>query len=125
MRLEEKYNSYFVSFYRANSKLVLNPSLLYSRQGKSTEFLFGSGINYRMNNNTSLISQLFYRWNDAVIPAFGINYNSFTLVVNYDINHSDLNVASNYKGGFEFSLTYVWNKKQVIAKTKYCPKYTF
>ena len=76
-----------------------------------------------LNNYTFFISQLFYRWDDAIIPAFGINYNSITAIVSYDINHSDLTAASNYKGGFEFSLTYVWNKKKQIEKTKYCPKY--
>ena len=123
VRLEEKYNSYLISSYRINNRLVLYPSLLYSRQGKSAELLFGSGINYMLNNNTTLNSQLFYRWDDAIIPAFGINYNSITAIVSYDINHSDLTAASNYKGGFEFSLTYVWNKKKQIEKTKYCPKY--
>ena len=123
VRLEEKYNSYLLSSYTINNRLVLNPSFLYSRQGKSAELLFSSGINYMLNNNTSFISQLFYRWDDAIIPAFGINYNSITAVVSYDINHSDLTAASNYKGGFEFSLTYVWNKKKRIEKTKYCPKY--
>ena len=123
VRLEEKYNSYLLSSYRINNRLVLNPCLLYSRQGKSAELLFSSGINYMLNNNTSFISQLFYRWDDAIIPAFGISYNSITAIVSYDINHSDLTAASNYKGGFEFSLTYGWNKKKQIEKTKYCPKY--
>ena len=44
----------------------------------------------------------------------------------YDINISDLIPASNYKGGFEFSIIYVWKKikhkksKQIEEK---CPKY--
>ena len=123
VRLEEKYNTYFLSFYRLNSTIILNPSLLYSRQGKSAELLVGSGVRYYLQNNTSLITQLFYRWNDAVIPAFGINYNSISAVVSYDVNTSDLIAASDYKGGFEFSIIYVWNKKKRIEKTKYCPRY--
>ena len=123
VRLEEKHNIYFLSFYRLNSTVILNPSLLYSRQGKSSEFLFGSGFRYNLENKTILITRLFYRWNDAIIPAFGINYNNITAVVSYDVNTSDLTAASDYKGGFEFSLIYVWDKKKIVEKTKYCPKY--
>ena len=101
----------------------MNSSLLYSRQGKSAELLVGSGFRYNLQNNTNLITQLFYRWNDAVIPAFGINYNSISAVVSYDVNTSDLIAASDYKGGFEFSIIYVWNKKKRVEKTKYCPRY--
>ena len=123
VRLEEKYNTYFLSFYRLNSTIILNPSLLYSRQGKSAELLVGSGFRYNLQNNTNLITQLFYRWNDAVIPAFGINYNSISAVVSDDVNTSDLIAASDYKGGFEFSIIYIWNKKKRVEKTKYCPRY--
>ena len=123
VRLKEKYNSYLLTFYRLNNTIILNPSLLYSRQGKSAELLVGSGLRYNLQNNTNLITQLFYRWNDAVIPAFGINYNSISAVVSYDVNTSDLIAASDYKGGFEFSIIYVWNKKKRVEKTKYCPRY--
>ncbi len=121
--LEEKHNIYFLSFYRLNSTLIFNPALLYTRQGKSAELLAGSGVRYRLKKNTNLIARLFYRWNDAVIPAFGVNYNSVTAVMSYDLNTSDLIAASDYKGGFEFSLIYIWNKKKRVEKTKFCPKY--
>ena len=121
--MEEKYNTYFLSFYRLNSSIILNPALFYSRQGKSAEFLVGSGVRYALQDNTNLIAQLFYRWNDAVIPAFGINYNSITAVVSYDVNTSDLIAASHYQGGVEVSIIYVWNKKKRVEKTEYCPRY--
>ncbi len=124
VQLEEKYNTYFLSFYRLNSSVILNPSLIYSRQGKSAELVVGSVLRYNLQTNINLISQLFYRLNDAIIPAFGINYNSITAVVSYDVNTSDLIAASDYKGGFEFSIVYVWNKKKKsVEKTKYCPRY--
>lgn len=123
VRLEEKYNIYILSFYRLNNTIILNPSLLYSSQGKSRELLVGSGFRYNLQNKINLITQLFYRWDDAVIPAFGINYNSITAVVSYDVNTSDLIAASDYKGGFEFSIIYIWNKKKTVEETKYCPRY--
>ena len=123
VKLEEKYNTYFLSFYRLNSAIILNPALLYSWQGKSAELLVGSGIRYYLQNNTALITQLFYRWDDAIIPAFGISYNNITAVASYDVNTSDLIAASDYKGGFEFSIIYVWDKKKRVEIIKYCPRY--
>ncbi|MBC8266796.1 MAG: PorP/SprF family type IX secretion system membrane protein [Flavobacteriales bacterium] len=126
VRLEEKYNTYFLSFYQLSNTIILNPSLLYSRQGKSAEFVIGSVLRYNLQPNINLISQVFYRWNDAVIPAFGINYSSIRAVVSYDINTSDLVTASNNKGGFEFAIIYIWNKKKRKGKEKikhYCPRY--
>ena len=73
-----------------------------------------------------LISQIFYRWDDAIIPAFGLNYNNIRAVISYDINISDLVAASNKKGGFEVSIMYIWNKKKRKVKEeikKYCPRY--
>ena len=127
VRLEEKYNIYFLSFYRLNNTIILNPSLLYSRQGKSSEFVLGTTIRQELSSiNMELISQIFYRWDDAIIPAFGLNYNSIIAVISYDINTSDLVAASQNKGGFEFSIIYIWNKKKRKQRgeiKKYCPKY--
>ncbi len=127
LQLEEKYNSYFQSFYRINNTIIFNPALLYSRQGKSSELLFGTAIRHEIAPlNMELISQIFYRWDDAIIPAFGLNYNSIRVVVSYDINTSDLVAASNNKGGFEFVIIYIWNKKKRMQKgeiKKYCPRY--
>ena len=127
VQLDVKYNSYFQSFYRINNTSILNPSLLYSRQGKSSELLFGTVIRREISVfSMELISQVFYRWNDAIIPAFGLNYSSIRAVVSYDINTSDLVAASKNKGGFEFSIMYIWNKKKRKQKgeiKKYCPRY--
>jgi|TARA_B110001454_G_C12676939_1_gene416263 type IX secretion system PorP/SprF family membrane protein len=127
VRLKEKYNSYLLTFYRLNNTIIFNPALLYSRQGKSSELLFGTAIRHELSSiNMEFISQIFYRWDDAIIPAFGLNYNSIIAVISYDINTSDLVAASQNKGGFEFSIIYMWNKKKRKQRReikKYCPKY--
>jgi len=127
VRLKQKSNSYFLTFYRLNNTIILNPSFFYSRQGKSSEFILGTALRYDFPAfNIELISEVFYRWDDAIIPAFGLNYNSITAAISYDINTSDLVAASQNKGGFEFSIIYMWNKKkrkQIGEIKKYCPKY--
>jgi type IX secretion system PorP/SprF family membrane protein len=39
-----------------------------------------------------------------IIPTLGIEYNQFTLLFSYDVNVNKQRMASNYQGGFEFSL---------------------
>lgn len=124
VKLEEKYNTYFLSDYRFNNTIVFSPSLLFTKQQKTKEWLMGSALNYQFNNETDLILKLYYRWNDAFIPAFGLRFNRISAVLSYDINISDLSVASNNRGGFEFSLIYLWSKKRVLQQSNYnCPKY--
>tara|TARA_B100000902_G_scaffold27181_1_gene32741 strand:- start:17793 stop:18743 length:951 start_codon:yes stop_codon:yes gene_type:complete len=113
VNLEEKYNLYCKSFFSINNNISVNPALIYTRQGKSKELIFGSEIDLKTaSSNIDIVSQIFYRLNDALIPAFGINYQNIKVIVSYDINISDLAIASYNKGGFEFSIIYNWNKKK-------------
>jgi len=125
--LEEKYNLYCKSFININNNININPALIYTRQGKSKELIFGSEIDLKIiNPNIDMISQIFYRLNDAFIPAVGINTQNIKVIVSYDINVSDLAVASYNKGGFEFSIIYNWNRKKNNKKqdtVECCPIY--
>ena len=48
----------------------------------------------------------FYRWNDALIPAFKFNWYKISLGVSYDVNVSQLRSASTFRGGVEITLSY-------------------
>ena len=51
---------------------------------------------------------------------------NLTTNISYDINISDLDISSNNRGGFEFSVIYLWKKrKERINKIteEVCPKY--
>ena len=98
----------------ANDDIVLNPSLLYYRQGKLQEIYFGTNMMYYLEKatktnykgNTAIGVGAYYRWNDAVVGSLHLDYQSFLLGFSYDFNISTLKSASNYKGGFEVSLIY-------------------
>lgn len=115
--------------YYFNNKSQIKPTIYYLEQGKSNEFIFGSFFNYLLNSSSSenvvLRTGVFNRKNDAIITKIGIKINNFDVMISYDINTSSLNRASNYKGGFEFSLTYQWMISRSIKKKKtiVCPKY--
>jgi type IX secretion system PorP/SprF family membrane protein len=84
----------------------------YFAQGGNRQFLGGLlyGVNIAEYNNAE--PDIFYigsflRWGDAIIPAVNIGLSHFNIGVSYDINISKLNVASNWRGGLEVSLSYI------------------
>ena len=115
--------------YYFTDRIQFKPSFLYSKQGPSNEFVFGAGLNYLLKNyRTEIIilrAALFNRYNDALIPKIGIKIDNFEAMISYDINTSSLVNASDYKGGFEFSIVYKWgvNKSEKSIKKGICPKY--
>lgn len=83
----------------------------YFVQGGNHQLLAGCmyGFNIAEYNNSE--PDIFYlgsfvRWGDAIIPAVKIGLSHFNLGVSYDINISKLNVASNWRGGLEVTLSY-------------------
>lgn len=115
--------------YYFNDRVQFKPSILYSKQGTSNEFIFGAGINYLLSNyGTERIvirTAFFNRHNDALIPKIGVKIDKFEAMMSYDINTSSLVSASDYKGGFEFSIVYQWglNKSEKSIEQGICPKY--
>ena len=61
---------------------------------------------YDDQNKTSLHLGGAYRWNDAFIPVVKLDYSNFSFGLSYDVNVSKLKTASQYRGGFEFTLSY-------------------
>lgn len=72
---------------------------------KPTSFYFGSWI----------------RFNDAIIPYFGLEFDDFRLGVTYDYNSSSLKTASQNRGGIELSLIYT--HRPSTDRPVNCPKF--
>jgi len=127
VRLNRKVNFHSFFYHSTNQTLFLLPKIFYSIQDKDKEFIFAFDTEYLLNGHKNIIlkSGLSYRWKDAIIYNFGAEINSFDCLISYDINISSLSEATNNKGGFEFSLVYVWDIKQKEKKIqpKQCPKY--
>lgn len=64
-----------------------------------------------------------YRWKDALIPVVKLKAKKLSIGLSYDVNVSKLKTASNYRGGFELTLTYtdLWNKEKIEASKLKCP----
>ena len=71
----------------------------------------------------SLSGGAVYRWKDALIPVVKINTNKLSIGFSYDVNISKLRTASQYRGGFELTLSYLdlWNKGNSDADKVHCP----
>lgn len=58
-------------------------------------------------DNIKLSLGAFYRWNDALIPAFKIQAYKLMLGLSYDVNVSQLRTASQLRGGMEVTLSFL------------------
>lgn len=49
----------------------------------------------------------FLRWKDALIPVLKVDMQPVSVAISYDVNVSQLKTASQSRGGFELSVTYI------------------
>ena len=120
--------------FKLGRRVSLVPGIVMFRQGPSLEVNGGTSFRFILGN-----SRRYYQafqiggWlrlanklddaihTDAFIISTRFEYEDFGIGFSYDLNISDLNAASNYNGGFEFSLIY-----KVCGPTKrgvYCPNF--
>jgi type IX secretion system PorP/SprF family membrane protein len=91
-----------------NSKIQLLPKFIYMRQVNAQELTATVLLYYYLQESaTFLIFGPTYRSKDAGIIEFGIKKGPYTSRISYDVNTSRLKDVSNYRGGFEISLTYI------------------
>ena len=105
----------------------LVPAVLYMSQGSFRELTGGTSVRYRLSELPGR-SYSFYlggwmRRKDAAIVSAGVDYNNLNVGVSYDFNTSDLDRASNGKGGYEISLIYIIRKVKPIGIKPPCPLY--
>ena len=119
-----RHNLNFGVNYRYRKNLILNSELTIINQGAQTEILIGIRPEIK-SMKVSFFPFAYCRINDAAIFGCGLLKDNIEANITYDINTSDLVTASKNKGGFEFSIIYMWKKKdrKVEVKEKICPKY--
>ena len=82
---------------------------------------YGSGYRGR---SRSIMLGMWYRWEDAIFPAFRYDTKHFTFGLSYDITLSSLRVANQMRGGIEVFLAFYGLEIRTRSKYKaiYCPK---
>ncbi|MEZ4938313.1 MAG: PorP/SprF family type IX secretion system membrane protein [Crocinitomicaceae bacterium] len=114
--------------FRVADKWDVLPSLYFGAQGKYLEIIFGGWGRYILKQEKGeymgLFAGVWYRALDAGSIGVGFEWNTLWAGLTYDLNFSKLTVASNARGGIEFSLRYIlkYHKpKNVLYRI--CPEY--
>ena len=106
--LVANFSAQFQGPYREYIGMLGTRVYLSSKPGEQFSIQLGAG--YR-----------FHEIGDALIPGIEFSYNRWNAGFTYDINISEFNVATQRRGGPEFSLRYVVNKVPVLSTFKVCP----
>ncbi len=86
-------------------KFNIAPNLLFMQQSEQREINLGTSFEFAFPKANGLLSiGGWYRFHDAVIAALSFQYKSYKLGLSYDINISELQTATQNRGGFEISL---------------------
>ena len=123
-KLPIKNNINFGVNYRFSNKTRFISEVIYTNQSSQKEILIGLRPIIKLDE-FDLFPLMYYRINDAAIVGFGMGKDNIQANISYDINTSDLTQASNYRSGVEFSVIYLWKKKEkkIEYKERKCPKY--
>ena len=93
-------------------------------QGPFNKIEIGSLYSFNHSSVYSVYPGVWYRNKDALIFRCGVKSKNYAIDFSYDLNISKLSNASNYKGGFEVSIMYLFiNKNIVELKDFICPDY--
>ncbi len=102
----------------------------YFMQGGNRQIQGGFMINHDIlqsteNQKIMISGGLFYRFKDALIPVIKLEYYQFGVGITYDVNISKLKTASQYRGGYEITLSYkaFRNGEKSSAEKVRCPAF--
>ena len=110
LRMPVKWNGNAGLTWIVDEHTHLNIHANYSKQGINKEVIGGFLLSRRSldmatgKKSFAVAGGVFYRLRDAWIPTFKLEYKTYTVTFSYDVNTSELNGASNGRGGFEMSL---------------------
>ena len=94
--------------------------VMFQQMASNTELVGSVGLRYWLED-TALQFNVGYRLGDAVIPAILVQRGSWQLGLAYDVNISDFNIATGYRGGFEIGVTYTALPVPPPRELKVCP----
>ena len=100
----------------------------YMKSEYSSDLIFGAAFSRALSQipeeNYNIILGGWYRYNDAIAPYVGLEFQNMRAGISYDINVSKLTSGSNFRGGFEFTLSYIFTQdaNANLMKQTLCPK---
>ncbi|THH42029.1 PorP/SprF family type IX secretion system membrane protein [Neolewinella litorea] len=133
--LYSRFTAHAGGEFMLNSRFGLVPGVIIMNQGPSFQVNAGTNLKFLLDGGRNAATQAFQvgMWTrvsnrldssvltDALILSTRFDYENFALGFSYDINTSDLKVATDGNGGFELSLQYkiCGNQRRGV----YCPTF--
>lgn len=114
--IKPRINAHINYDFRLNDKWFLKPSYMVSTMQKAQDMLLSVSGGYMLGDNPMNIKRAWMgvgvrtgvnRNGDAVYPSVGLDFKHLNVAMAYDVNFSELNVATNNRGAFEVALIYV------------------
>ena len=110
-----------------NDRWSLNPAFQFQSMSAADEIQLQGMMGYLFDPQKDITFNfgLGYRLRDAVQAILGMKYKDLRVGLAYDINTSDLNTASSYRGGFELAANYIIRiyKPAIIKPKVLCPRF--
>ncbi|MCD6068478.1 MAG: putative rane protein [Bacteroidetes bacterium] len=104
-------------------QLYFIPKVLVMRQANANEQTAALDVGYFLSEQKIyLLGGVVYRNLDAAAFSLGARLDNIIGKVSYDVNVSSLARASNGRGAFEISVTYMSKKKRKAKLTSACPR---
>lgn len=127
IRLDRRYSFELSSTYQLTPKIMLQPGIQVSKQGKFNAINFGSLVDFNMSKTRffrqSIFFGVYFRAVDSGDLIVGLNYDQWKAAISYDINYSGLTPASNFKGGIELAVIYIIPYPKKLPQFKFCPEH--
>jgi type IX secretion system PorP/SprF family membrane protein len=122
-RVPVRYTAHGGVAIKVSDVFMVNPNLLYQRQGSAEEKMAGVYGQYAAAEQLDLLGGLYYRFGDAVVPFIGLDYKRFLVGLSYDVNNSDLGRSIVNANTYEVSLSYIFRKKKILqGRNLSCPR---
>ena len=101
----------------------------HSTQGSNTETIAGLLYSYKLDDPASpkyiIHAGSLIRWKDAIIPMVKLEYKPIAIALSYDVNISQLKIASTGRGGLELSVSYqtYFDRNNSTKDAVLCPRF--
>lgn len=117
--------------YKASDKIMVNPSVYYTRQKRASELVGGVMFNINTNsgdldlNTNEFEIGCYYRNKDAIIGVAGYKYKNYHINFSYDHTISQLSQGNGGMGAFEISfiVTGFFRNPDQLRNTYGCPRF--
>lgn len=116
-----------IAYTKISDRVHLEPGFMWMYQMKAQEYIIDLLAGFTFLNEGKFKNSIVFlgaagRPKDAFAPMVGFQYKTLRIIMNYDVNVSSLQNASNNNGGFEISVVYTGQRSKEGIRMIPCPR---